>query len=118
MIFLETSCRLESFKPVAHLIKRLKFERENSCESFYYFEAKEIRNFANAKEIHVICGDGIEAWHQASSEHHWPCGKENLFLIDKFDGRVMNSIELDEMCDQKIRELWAAEGNDLGLSEW
>ncbi|KAH6627472.1 hypothetical protein F5144DRAFT_575961 [Chaetomium tenue] len=110
LIFIDTRCYLKSFKPIARLIERLKFERENSSEYFYHFESKHIRNFANTKEIHVICADGIEAWHQASWEHYWPCGKENVFLIDKYDGRMMNSVELDEMVDQELREAWAAEG--------
>ncbi len=63
-----------AFKPVAHLIKRLRFERRNGDDGFYYFESKEIRSFENAKEIHVLCPDGIESWHKASEEHYFPCG--------------------------------------------
>ncbi|KAK4150657.1 hypothetical protein C8A00DRAFT_17858, partial [Chaetomidium leptoderma] len=88
----------EAFKPVAHLFKRLRFERNNGDESFYYFEADKLRLFVNTKEIHVVCPEGIEAWHEASKEHHFPCGAENLFFIDLNDGRMMRSIELDAMC--------------------
>ncbi len=107
----------DRFRPVAHLIKRLSFERKNGCESFYHFEAKEIASFANAKEIHVLCPEGIEAWHEASKEHYFPCGPENLFFIDLHDGRMMRSIELDEMCDQVLAESWAAEGYDYFTGE-
>ncbi|OAF61147.1 hypothetical protein VC83_02378 [Pseudogymnoascus destructans] len=56
------------FKPVAHMIKRLKFQRGNQEECFYHFESKEIRTFVNAEEIHVICEDGYENWGGAT----WP----------------------------------------------
>jgi hypothetical protein len=106
------TCAFGSFKPVAHLIRRLRFEREIGYDYFYYFEARELRSFINTKEIHVVCTEGIEAWHEASKEHHWPCGAENLFFIDRHDGRMMRSIELDAMCDQVLKESWAAEGLD------
>lgn len=106
-----------AFKPVAHLIRRLRFERENGDESFYYFEARELHSFVNAKEIHVVCPEGIEAWYEARKDHHFPCGEENLFFIDLNDGRMMRSIELDEMCDRVLKEAWAAEGYDYFTGE-
>lgn len=106
------TCHFSYFKPVARLIRRLRFERMIGCDSFYYFEAREIRSFVNAKEIHVVCIDGIESWHEASKEHSWPCGVENLFFTDRDDGRMMRSIELDAMCDEVLRESWAAQGLD------
>jgi hypothetical protein len=106
------TCEFSSFKPVAHLIRRLRFEREIGNDYFYYSEARELRSFVNAKEIHVVCIDSIESWHEASKEHCWPCGGENVFFIDRDDGRMMRSIELDAMCDQVLKESWAAEGLD------
>ncbi|KAK4154272.1 hypothetical protein C8A00DRAFT_42931 [Chaetomidium leptoderma] len=62
MISIET-CRFRAFKPVAHLIKRLKFERAIGNNNFFYYEAEELHSFPNAKEIHVVCADadGIES---------------------------------------------------------
>ncbi|KAL2136766.1 hypothetical protein VTI74DRAFT_1807 [Chaetomium olivicolor] len=111
------TCAFDAFKPVAHLIRRLKFERRYGDEGFYYFEATNIRSFVNAKEIHVVCPDGIESWHEASKENYFPCGAENLFFIDLNDGRMMRSIELDEMCDQVLVEAWAAQGYDYFTGE-
>ncbi|KAF1948076.1 hypothetical protein EJ02DRAFT_440223 [Clathrospora elynae] len=79
------------FEPVASTIKRLKFERENGDESFYHFQSNKIKNFVNAKEIHVVCADGFWMWSGAMHEHYWPCGHENLFFIDPDDGRVSDS---------------------------
>lgn len=95
---------LEKFKSVAPMIKRLKFERENSENFFYYWESKKLRNFVNVEEVHVVCADGWRAWHGASDDHCWHCGKENLFFINPDDGRMMRSIEMDDMFDQMLEE--------------
>lgn len=117
VIFIENSS-LEHFKPVAHHIKRLEFERKyDSDEGHYYFESRYIGSFVNAREIYVVCADGIESWHEAWMMHPWPCERQNLFFIDRLDGRMMNSIELDEMCDQELKEIWAAEGYDYATGE-
>ncbi|KAI1501420.1 hypothetical protein F5X99DRAFT_198857 [Biscogniauxia marginata] len=58
-----------AFAPVALSIRRLRFERKNSDESFYYFEVRELLDWVNTEEIHVVCEDGMEAWHGASHEH-------------------------------------------------
>ncbi|KAI2471450.1 hypothetical protein F4781DRAFT_111799 [Annulohypoxylon bovei var. microspora] len=94
-----------AFAPVASSIKRLRFERENSDESFYHFEVRELRNWVNTEEIHVVCEDGIEAWHCASHEHHWPCALENLWFFDPDDGRMMRSFEMEQMLDENLEEL-------------
>ncbi len=101
-----------SFKPVAHLIARLMFERNVESEHFYYLEASELRSFVNASQIHVVCPEGIEAWHGAYNRFCFPCAKDSLFIHDPHDGRVMRSTELDEMCDQQEAELWRAAGYD------
>ncbi|RYP50302.1 hypothetical protein DL768_004155 [Monosporascus sp. mg162] len=69
------------FTPVAPIIKRLKFEREISNEYYYHWESEALLDFVNVKEIHVVCADGMRAWHGTSEEHYWPCGRENLFFI-------------------------------------
>ncbi|KAI1656645.1 hypothetical protein F4813DRAFT_119553 [Daldinia decipiens] len=95
-----------NFAPVALSIKRLRFERENSDEWFYHFESKELRDWVNTEEIHVVCGDGMEAWHGASYEHPWPCAPENLWFFDPDDGRMMRSFEMEQMLDERLAEVF------------
>ncbi|KAI1810269.1 hypothetical protein GGS20DRAFT_568254 [Poronia punctata] len=92
------------FAPVAASIKRLMFRRQNSDDSFYHFEVKELRNWVNTEEIRVVCEDGMEAWHGASYEHSWPCALENLWFFDAADGRLMRSIEMEQMLDNRLEE--------------
>ncbi len=99
-----------TFKPVAPQIQRLRFERSNSEESFYYFEATELRTFVNAKEIQVVCGDGLRAWHGAKDDHDWPCSQENLFFIDPKSGQMIRSIEMDDMFDRVLENQYRQEG--------
>ncbi|KFY07988.1 hypothetical protein V492_06642 [Pseudogymnoascus sp. VKM F-4246] len=101
MIFLGSNCHLTSFKAVAPSIKRLKFQRENHDEWWYHFESKNIRNFINAEEIHVVCGAGWDDWWGATEEHSWPCAAENIFFIDEEDGLMMDGIELERRCEEE-----------------
>lgn len=94
-----------AFAPVAFSIKRLRFERQNSDESFYHFEVAELRHWVNTEEIHVVCEDRMEAWHQASHEHFWPCALENLWFFDPDDGRMMRSFEMENMLDKMLEEM-------------
>jgi hypothetical protein len=101
-----------SYNPVAPIIQRLKFERKNSDELFYHYEVQELRDFVNVKEIHVVCADGMGGWHGALEDHYWPCGEENVFMIDPDDGRMMRGIEMDEMFDQELKEVYRQDGYD------
>lgn len=94
----------EDYKQVAPLIQRLKFERENSAEWFYYSEVHSLRLFVNVKEIYVVCADGMRAWHEATEEHYWPCGEENVFMIDPDNGQMMLGTEMDKFLDQELKE--------------
>ncbi|KAI0882845.1 uncharacterized protein GGS22DRAFT_195566 [Annulohypoxylon maeteangense] len=96
----------EVFKPVALSIKRLRFERENSDEYFFHVEVRELWDWTNTEEIHVVCADGMESWHKASEEHFWPCPLENLWFFDPDDGRMMRSIEMEKMLDEQQEESW------------
>ncbi|KAK4035256.1 hypothetical protein C8A01DRAFT_18055 [Parachaetomium inaequale] len=93
-----------SFKPVAPLIRRLKFERRNGDQYFYNGEARDFRDFVNLTEIHAVCGEGLRGWHGVSEDHSWPRGKEKVFMIVPDDGRMMRSIELDKMFDNALKE--------------
>lgn len=91
----------ECFKPIAHLFRMLKFERFFEAEWFFHAEGHEVRQFENVKEIHVVCEEpyGPPGWlHMFDGGHYWPCGKENMYLIDKTYGYVFRGEEgLDEM---------------------
>lgn len=80
---------LEFFAPVASEIRKLKMEREMSATSggefFYHSEKEELHKFVNTEEIHVVCADGLFAWLGALEEIYWPCGNDNVFLIDPDD---------------------------------
>lgn len=73
---------LKHYKPVAHLIHRLKIEREMKSEWFYYSEIFDVEDFVNLKEIYIVPSDGLSACVGATEEHYWPCGEENVFYID------------------------------------
>ncbi|KAI1841647.1 hypothetical protein JX266_012200 [Neoarthrinium moseri] len=87
------------FAPVASHIRRLEFESQNSIESFYRCEVRELHYFVNVKEIHVVCADGMAAWLGSAEDYYWPCGEENLFFIDPDDGQKLRSAEMEELFD-------------------
>jgi hypothetical protein len=96
----------EDFKPVASVIQRLRFERSNSDEFFYHSEVQELRDFVNVKEIQVVCADGLRSWDGAIEDHYFPCGAENIVMIDPEDGHLMKATDLDEMLDRERKELY------------
>jgi hypothetical protein len=101
------------FHRAAMLFKRLQFERDNSPESFYHFEVRDLKPFINVQEIYVVCTDGMRAWHHAGEElsHYWDGGKDNLYLIDpREDGRMMRATEWDKIRDQELRGKLRQEG--------
>jgi hypothetical protein len=85
-----------NYKPVMPIIKRLKLEREHS-DYFSYREADELGNFANTKEFHLVCADGMWMWHYAIDAYYWPCGKENIFMIDSDNDRTVRAIKIMEI---------------------
>jgi hypothetical protein len=92
------------FKPVASVIKRLRFERENSDKFFYHSEVNKLRHFVNVKEIQIVCADGLGSWHGATEDHYFPCGEEHVYLVDPEDGEMMKATDLDKMLEQRFRE--------------
>ena len=92
------------FEHIASDIKWFRFERENGDESFYHIESQELRNFINAKEIHVVCADGFWMWGGVINDrtYPWPCTDEKLVFIDPTDGRVARGLELEEICQQIV----------------
>ncbi|KAK4044378.1 hypothetical protein C8A01DRAFT_12215 [Parachaetomium inaequale] len=107
------------FHRAALLFKRLQFERENSAESFYHFEIRDLKPFINVQEIYIVCADGMRAWHQAGEElyHYWHGGDDNLYLIDLHeDGRMMRATEWDKIRDHELREESRQEGTTPAVS--
>ncbi|PSK42182.1 G-patch domain-containing protein [Elsinoe australis] len=91
------TCRLGSLKQIAPLIKKLRFERENTNESWLHWETQDIKLFENVRDIHVDCADGLGDWQGASKENYWPWGFKNLYFIDPDDGEILRSDVLDLM---------------------
>jgi hypothetical protein len=89
-----------NFDHIATAIKRLRFERENNDIDFYDTESHRLRNFINAKEIHVVCADKFWNWQGVIDDdtHPWPCPVENLLFIQKQSGRVVRGDRMEETC--------------------
>jgi hypothetical protein len=100
---------LHIFLPVASLIHRLKFARENQ-DFFFHAEVYELPRFSNVKELHVVCAAGLWQWLGASEDHYWACGVENVFMIDPDDGRKMGLVEMEEMFAKELTETWRLKG--------
>jgi hypothetical protein len=88
----------------------LKFARENQ-DFFFHVESYEIgRRFGNVKEILVVCVAGLWQRLGASEVHYWPCGVENVVMIDAEDGREMGLVKMEDMFAREIAETWRLEG--------
>ncbi|KAL5353617.1 hypothetical protein ACLOAV_001654 [Pseudogymnoascus australis] len=108
------------FKRVAPTIKRLKFERENQDEKWWYFESGLIEDFINAEEIHVICADGFKKWGGTTEEYNWPCAVENIVFFDLDEGLEMRGREFEEWYQEwyegensRVLEMDEEEANEL-----
>jgi hypothetical protein len=87
-VFVRASTRLETLRPVAPLVRRLKITRECTDAVFYYFESEALAAFVNVREICVVCEDGLGAWRRTFQDRFWPC--ENVVFVDPDDeNRVM-----------------------------
>jgi hypothetical protein len=92
------------FESIASKIKRLKFERENTDEFFYYTENQQLLKFVHAEEIHVVCADGFWNWGGALYEHPWPCTHDKLVFFDPTEGLVAGGMELERICRQMLKD--------------
>jgi hypothetical protein len=107
---------LDVFKPVAHMIKRLRFTRDNCDDEFWYrTESDELKTFSNVTEIHVVLGKdcGMQNWHGASWEHSWPCGRENVVVVDLEAGCSMKLMDLEDKFDRWLEEEHRKDGYEV-----
>ncbi|KAB2106612.1 hypothetical protein AG0111_0g4801 [Alternaria gaisen] len=93
---------LSDFKPIASNIKRLKFERENSNEFWFNTEKRELVDFKNVEEAHVVCADGFEQWAFSMCYVSWPCADEKVLFFDPLEGHVANGLEFEGICRQML----------------
>jgi hypothetical protein len=95
-------CRFDYYEKVAPTIKRLKFEREHTDESFFHWEGQDMKLFTNVEEIHVVCKGGFWNWGDATYQYPWPCAIENLTFIDGH--RIARGLELEAIYREMLHE--------------
>lgn len=108
-------------------IKRLKLEREYSAtyhgEYFFHTEVKQISEFDGLEECALVCLDGILAFEDITYHNYFPCGKENVWLIDNGTGERMRAVELDRKCRREREEearregWWVSDDEEVGVEE-
>ncbi|KAH7631459.1 hypothetical protein B0T09DRAFT_261143 [Sordaria sp. MPI-SDFR-AT-0083] len=107
------------FEPYYQDIKRLKFARE--CDEWFVrCESRDLRNFANVREVHVVCLDDLDCW-QGAEEYCFPssCSMENVLLIDGKTGKTethsKNNARWDEIRGVSYRQDGARIHFDTGV---
>ncbi|KFY62295.1 hypothetical protein V496_04649 [Pseudogymnoascus sp. VKM F-4515 (FW-2607)] len=91
---------------VAPMIKRLKFERKNQDEYWWYFESGGIEDFVNAEEIHVIYADGFKKWVFFDLDEGLEMrGREfEEWYQEWYEGEISRVLDMDE---EEANELFA-----------
>jgi hypothetical protein len=83
------------YKPVAHLIQRLRFERVYVP----FTQAYKLLWFDNLKELHIVAVEGLWRWNRDWERIQWRCGHENIWMIDPDDGRTIKAVEMSKIFD-------------------
>ncbi|CAN9345915.1 unnamed protein product [Alternaria alternata] len=104
---------LSAFKPIASKIKRLKFERENSNEAWFNTEKRELKDFKNVEEIHVVCADGFDQWAFSMYDISWPCADDKILFLDPSEGQVANGMEFEG----RLKDLERLRSGPSGLAQ-
>ncbi|KAK0669494.1 hypothetical protein QBC41DRAFT_319779 [Cercophora samala] len=104
----EAGMELEDIEPVAHLVRKLMYEREYSDEMYVRFEIQELKMFTRLEELHIVTRDEFPHWQWASSEF-WPCDEENVWVYEDadvyddygklYETRGWNLVQLDQMLE-------------------
>ncbi|KAI4945992.1 hypothetical protein J4E91_007433 [Alternaria rosae] len=87
------------YSSIASAVKRLKFERDDSDESYQLME------FVSVEEIHIVCARGFWMWAGALYDYDWPCTEEKLVFVDALDGRVARGMEFENLCSQDLEDV-------------
>ncbi|TIC99840.1 hypothetical protein CH35J_005294 [Colletotrichum higginsianum] len=97
---------LHEFRAIAYQIRRLRLRRVISDEYFSRTESLLIsRWFRNVTEVHLVCLEGIRVGYLMTEDMEFPCGPENVYLVDLEEGGLMmNSIDLDAMVIREDEE--------------
>ncbi|KAH7071924.1 hypothetical protein BKA63DRAFT_373461, partial [Paraphoma chrysanthemicola] len=100
---------LSLLKPVAHLIKRLRFTRGyRSDYEWEYWERNESNDvglFVNTEEIHVVCEFGnFGDWTGSSVSIYWPCGVENVTMVNPDSDEELPLLDLEYANDRLMEE--------------
>jgi hypothetical protein len=98
----------KDYEAVGALVQRLQIsERDSpSCGADHWYSL-DLGYFQKVKEIYVICKGGMWTWHYDVDEQYWPCGKENVFMVDPDDGRMIRADEMERIFDQEVDEVEA-----------
>ncbi|KAK3392658.1 hypothetical protein B0T20DRAFT_472448 [Sordaria brevicollis] len=103
-------------------IKRLKLEREYSAtyhgEYFFHTEVRQIQAFQGLEEIEFVCLDGMWAFEDITVHNQFPCGSENVWLVDGETGEKMRAVELDRRCEREWEEREGDGGGGERRSFW
>ncbi|CAI9633113.1 unnamed protein product [Alternaria burnsii] len=99
-------CEFETYKSVAHLIKRLKIRRERDewwtrTASEGKPDSNNLSWFKNASEIHVVDTLPWGDWHGTSVEDSWPC--DNVLVMDEQTGQEMWMMDLEWYFDRHFK---------------
>ena len=54
--------------------------------------------------------DGMHTWFEALEDHYWPCGVENVFMIDPDNDQKMGGVEMEEMFVKEYTKIYRLEG--------
>lgn len=91
---------LTCFESIAHLITKLRLERDNGNEWWCRFESQRLQIFKNVETIYAVClGGDQEDWHASSEDYPWPCGPENVFIVDQ--SQVMRLTDVEDKYDRE-----------------
>ena len=88
--------------PVAHLIKRLRFDYKG------WDEASEgcLERYASVEEVFVVCEYYPSRWVGYLRSHwgFWPCGEVNVWMVDMEDGMMLRTGEFFGLIKKIERE--------------
>lgn len=106
---------LATLHGVEHLIKRLRLERDNFAATWNYCG---LPRFQNALEIQVVLckvGGDMRDWYEAAQDVRWPCGAENVSIVDPRDDRTLNLADMISDYHRELEAEYEEYWGDVGL---